>query len=53
MFDWISDAIGWVGDKISGVGSAISEAVWDVFLKWIFTTVYDAAADRAGALGTM
>ncbi len=53
MFDWISDAIGWVGDKISGVGSAISEAVWDVFLKWIFTTVYDAAAEFFGMINDM
>ena len=46
MFDWIGDALSWVGDKISGavsgVGSAISEAVWDVMLEWVFNTLYAA-----------
>ena len=53
MFDWIGDALGWVGDKITGVGTAISEAVWDVFLKWIFQTIYDAAAEFFGMINNM
>ena len=53
MFDWLSDALDWVGDKITGVGTAISEAVWDVFLKWIFQTIYDAAAEFFGMINNM
>lgn len=45
MFDWIGDALGWVGDKISGIGTAISEAVWDIMLEWLFDTVYGAIAE--------
>ena len=53
MFDWIGDALGWVGDKISDVGSAISEVVWDVMLKWLFNTIYDAAAEFFGKINGM
>lgn len=57
MFDWIGDALVWVGDKISGavssVGSAISEAVWDVMLEWLFKTIYGAIADFFGMINSM
>lgn len=57
MFDWIGDALGWVGDKISGavsdVGSAISEAVWDVMLEWVFNTLYAAIAEFFGKINGM
>lgn len=53
MFDWIGDALGWVGDKISGVGSAISDAVWDVMLEWIFNTLYGAIAEFFGMINGM
>ena len=57
MFDWIGDALGWVGDKISGavssVGSAISEAVWDIMLEWLFKTIYGAVADFFGMINSM
>ena len=46
MFDWIGDAVNWVGNQISGavenVGSSISQAVWEVMLKWIYETVFGA-----------
>ena len=45
MFDWIGDALSWVGDKFSDVGTAISEAVWDVMLEWLFNTIYGAVAE--------
>ena len=49
MFDWIGDAVEWVGEQIGGavenVGSAISEAVWDVMLKWIYETVFGAISE--------
>ena len=57
MFDWIGDALGWVGDKISGavssVGSAISEAVWDIMLEWLFKTIYGAVAYFFGMIKSM
>lgn len=57
MFDWIGDALSWVGDKISGavsgVGSAISEAVWDVMLEWVFNTLYAAIAEFFGKINGM
>lgn len=39
------DALDWVGDKFSDVGTAISEAVWDVMLEWLFNTIYGAVAE--------
>ena len=45
MFDWIGDALDWVGDKLSSASEAISEAVWDIMLEWIFNTVYGAIAE--------
>jgi len=46
MFNWIGDAIDWMGEKIGGavegVGSAISEAVWDIMLEWLYSTVFGA-----------
>ena len=57
MFDWIGDAIDWVGDKIFGavesVGSAISEAVWDIMLEWIYKTVFGAVSDFFGMINGM
>ncbi|MEI2987891.1 MAG: conjugal transfer protein TrbL family protein [Oscillospiraceae bacterium] len=57
MFDWIGNALSWVGDKISGavssVGSAISEAVWDIMLEWLFKTIYGAVADFFGMINGM
>lgn len=44
MFGWLGDAIGWVGDKITGAlgsaGEAISSSIWDIFLEWLYTTIY-------------
>ncbi len=49
MFNWIGDAIDWMGEKIGGavegVGSAISEAVWDIMLEWLYTTVFGAISE--------
>ena len=49
MFEWIGDAVEWVGEKLFGVvesvGSAISSAVWDVMLEWMYDTIYGAVAD--------
>lgn len=53
MFDWIGDALSWVGDKFSDVGTAISEAVWDVMLEWLFNTIYGAVAEFFGMMNGM
>ena len=53
MFDWIGDALEWVGDKFSDVGTAISEAVWDVMLEWLFNTIYGAVAEFFGMINGM
>lgn len=57
MFDWIGDAFEWVGDKlfgvVEGVGSAISEAVWDILLEWLFTTIYGAISEFFGMINGM
>lgn len=49
MFNWIGDAIDWMGEKIGGavegVGSSISEAVWDIMLEWLYTTVFGAISE--------
>ncbi len=49
MFDWVGDAIKWIGDQIGGavedVGTSISEAVWDVMLKWLYETIYGAISE--------
>ena len=45
----IGDAIDWMGEKIGGavegVGSSISEAVWDIMLEWLYTTVFGAISE--------
>ena len=53
MYDWIGDALSWVGDKFSDVGTAISEAVWDVMLEWLFNTIYGAVAEFFGMMNGM
>lgn len=53
MLDWIGDALSWIGDKISGVGTAISEAVWDIMLEWLYTTIYGAVAEFFGMINGM
>lgn len=49
MFDWVGDAIDWIGDQLGGavenVGESISEAVWDVMLKWLYDTIYGAVSE--------
>lgn len=49
MFDWISDLIDGIG---SAIGSALTSAwetvtdsIWGKFMTWLYTIVYDAAAD--------
>ena len=49
MFDWISDAIEWAGDQVFGglneVGEQFSEAVFNMLIKWLYTSIYDTVSD--------
>lgn len=53
MFDWIGDALEWVGDKFSDAGAAITSAVWDVMMDWLFSTVYNTIALFFGMINGM
>ena len=57
IFDWLGDIIAGVGNAISGTfesaGEAISNAIWNTMLQWLYTTIYDAAADFFTAMGNM
>lgn len=49
MFDWLGDIVGGIGDSISDAFSTlwteVSGSIWDIFLKWIYTAVYNAVAE--------
>jgi hypothetical protein len=49
MFDWISDLIDGIGNAISSaLASAwemVTDSIWGKFMNWLYTLVYDAAAD--------
>lgn len=53
VFNWIGDALDWVGDRFSDAGAAISSAIWDMMLDWLFTTVYDTIALFFGMINGM
>ena len=49
LFDWISDLINGIGNAISsslsGTWETISGNIWNVYMNWIYTMVYNALAD--------
>lgn len=49
MFDWISDLIDGIGNAISSaLASAwemVTDSIWGKFMTWLYTLIYDAAAD--------
>ena len=49
MFDWISDLIDGIGDAIGSALAAawnlVVDSIWGKFMTWLYTLVYDAAAD--------
>ena len=49
MFDWIGDIINGIGEAIGNAFQAlwteISSTMWNVFLRWIYTAIYDAIAE--------
>jgi hypothetical protein len=57
LFDWLDDLISGIGDSISSSLSAlwtdISGSIWELFLKWIYTEIYDAVAEFFTSIGNM
>ena len=49
MFDWIQDLINGVGNAISSALSSawetVSSSVWGHFMRWLYTSVYNALSD--------
>lgn len=49
MLDWISDLAGGIGDSISiamaEVWEMVSGSIWQKFLEWVYTTIYDTIGE--------
>lgn len=49
IFDWLGDLVSGIGDAISSAFSAlwteVSGSIWELFLKWIYTAIYNAVAE--------
>jgi hypothetical protein len=48
LFQWIGDIIGGIGnffgDSLDFFGGLITDAIWDVMFRWLYTMVFDAIA---------
>ncbi len=55
--DWVTDLVTGVGTGISQAFTAlwntVSSSIWDVFLKWVYETIYSAIGDFFTMMGTM
>ncbi len=49
MFDWITSLVDGIGEAIgsalSSAWQSISSGIWEAFMRWLYTLVYEAAAD--------
>ena len=49
MFDWIQDLVSGIGDAIStaltDTWENISGSIWDVFMRFLYSLVYNALSD--------
>ena len=50
MFDWLGDAI---GNAFNSLWTEVSGSIWDIFLRWIYNTIYNAVADFFTSIGNM
>lgn len=50
MFDWLSSLI---GNIFGDVGQSLSSSIWDAMLQWIYTKIFNAAADFFTLMGNM
>lgn len=57
MFDWLGSIIGQMGDAISSafqnLWTEVSTDIWNVFLRWFYTAIYDAIAEFFTSIGDM
>lgn len=57
MFDWLGDIINGIGTSITtafqNLWTEVSSTMWDVFLRWIYTAIYDAIAEFFTSIGNM
>jgi len=48
VFDWLGDIIGGIGNFFGGIfggiGSFVTDVIWDVMLRWVYTAIFDAIA---------
>ncbi len=50
MFDWLGDLI---GSAFEFLGQQVSNAIFDIMLKWIYEQIYNAVADFFTMMGNM
>lgn len=57
MFGWLEGLIGAIVDAMGSafetIGIAISNAIWDTMLQWLYETIYGAVADFFTSMGNM
>ena len=49
MIEWVSDLVSGIGEAITSaltnLWNTVSTSIWDLFLKWIYESVYSALGD--------
>lgn len=57
MFDWLGDIINGIGKAIGTafqtLWTEVSNTLWDIFLRWIYTAIYGAIAEFFTSIGNM
>lgn len=57
MFDWLGDIINGIGTAIGTafqtLWTEVSNTMWDIFLRWIYTAIYGAIAEFFTSIGNM
>lgn len=57
MFDWLGDIIDGIGDAIGSafefLGTQISNTIWDIMMKWMYESVFNAVANFFTMMGDM
>lgn len=57
MFDWIGDILSGIGEAIGSafqtLWTEVSNTMWNVFLRWIYTAIYGAIAEFFTSIGNM
>lgn len=57
MFDWIGDLIAGIGqaisDSLAAAWEMISGSIWETFLSWIYTTIFNALSDFFTMIGNL